>query len=117
MDNNKDSRKKLVQDFNALGWVELIFGAILIAGIFLVDDSVYQITLAMLGAVRLLVAFLMFRGKKYAENGDKTAHTFGIITGILLILGMSLISIILGILVLIDSSNYNKAISDNQNNS
>lgn len=117
MENKNDGTRKLIQDFNALGWIEIIFGIILLILAFIIKDSVGQITLTMMCILRFLIAFLMFRGKKYAINRKRTAYTYGIITGILLILGLSLVSIILGILVLVHSNNYNIAISNDQNNS
>lgn len=109
---NKDSKNKLVQDFNALGWIEIIFAIVLLLLSIVLKDSIYPVSLILLAILRFVIAFLMFRGKKYAKEGSKSAYTYGIVTGILLILGLSIISIILGILVLIDSNNYNKAISE-----
>ena len=108
----KDGKKKLVQDFNALGWVEVIFAAILILLAIVLKDSAYQVSLILLAILRFVIAFLMFRGKKFAKEGSETAYTYGIITGVLLILGLTIVSIILGILVIVDSSNYKKAISE-----
>ena len=105
----KNGQKKLIQDFNALGWVQIIFAVILIIIMtVLKDNSAYQVMCLMLAAVKLLVAFLMFRAKKHAKEGSKTAQTYGIITGILLIIALDIIDIILGILVLIDTDKYAK---------
>lgn len=113
MENNiKDGQKKLIQDFNALGWLQIIFVVLLVLVAIFAKDSVVLATTVLFIFVKLLVAFLMFKGKKYALEGNKTAHTYGIITGILLILCFDLLDIILGILILVDSSSYNKAISE-----
>ena len=109
--NIKPGQKRLIQDFNALAWVKVIFGVIIILLALSQKDSTYQMTFFLISIIHFLTAFLMFKAKKYAIEGSQTAHTYGIITGILLILALDLIDIILGIIVLVDSSNYNRAIN------
>lgn len=109
----KDGKTKLIQDFNALGWLQVILGVICIVLAFTAfkSDQTYQVTLILITVLHFVVALLMFRGKKYALEGSKTAYTFGIITGVLLILTLDIIDIVLGILVLVDSGNYKSTIS------
>ena len=109
-------QKKLIQDFNALAWVEVIFGVLIMllafSSIGNSESSVLGMTAFLTGLLCFLIAFLMFCGKKHAINKESSAYTFGIITGILLIISFNIINIILGILVLIDSSNYNNFINE-----
>ena len=115
--DKKDGKTKLIQDFNALGWLQIIFAVIIIlVGIFAMESgSSSQLTCVLLAILHFIIALLMFRGKKLAIAGDKKAYSYGIVIGILLILGLDIIDIVLGILVLIDSSNYNKELNNQKN--
>ena len=113
-----EKQKKLIQDFNALAWIEVIFSVIIMllafASMSNSEDSVFGITGFLIGTVCFLIAFLMFYGKKHAIKKESSAFTFGIIVGILLIITFNITNIILGILVIIDSCNYNSYINGNK---
>lgn len=38
---NKDSKNKLVQDFNALGWIEIIFAVVLLLLSIVLKNSIF----------------------------------------------------------------------------